>query len=462
MLTPPTSATVSESPLDTAYGAGPDGGGGFQPSMMANMPGLRATGRSGAYGPIFEWGEGGPSHSISLSHLQAMMRDKYGQLDPEAKKKAQDEMNRWMRSMGMNGGFQEDGQMIVTSMPNGKNPDGSARMVDPAGRPVSTTRPTGGATSTGGSSGGGSRPSGGGSSGGGGGSSSSGGGASGSGYNYTGGGNAGAPQRESDLELVGGAPGNGPTRIDPNRPLGLDPSHGAPAGFRGGSGAFGAEGAGVFPGPGSVLEGIGPNSTLNDVIMNIVKRQEANRDAALAIYGGTYRNYQNDPTLQGARGRAQELLANPFSLDDQTVDRIMGRQQELIGQNYQRLGQQAADRAAASGVGRSGLAQAQQDRFAINAQRDLGNTQRGLLVEQATRRPQELAQAVQVGGGFGQSDVSQGAAISTGAANQIHGNTSIMGDALLSGVLMGGGPPPINIAHGPDVGPIGSRYGVIY
>lgn len=271
-----------------------------------------------------------------------------------------------------------------------------------------------------------------------------GGGGGSAGYSYRGGagdgwgGGGGAPAATS-VSLPGGS--TGATQIDPNAPLGLDPRGGAPAGPRGGT--YGAD---VFAGPGSVLEGIGPGSTLNDVMMNVVKRQEANRDAALRTYGGAYREAKDDPVLQGARGRALDVLANPFSLDDDTVARILGKQADTIGQNFNRLKGMAADRAAASGVGRSGLAAAEQDRLDINAVKSLGDAQRGLLVEQATRRPRELQASLASAGDFGYRDVGQRTGIATGAADHVYGQTSILGDALLSGVLMGGGPPAINVA----------------
>jgi hypothetical protein len=143
------------------------------------------------------------------------------------------------------------------------------------------------------------------------------------------------------------------------------------------------------------------------------------------------------------------------------VERILGKQADTIGQNYARLQGQAADRAAASGTTRSGGAQDAQSRLQINAIRDLGDAQRNLLVEQATRRPQELQSALGAGGSFGARDVAQGTGIATGAADAIHGQTSMMGDALLSGVLMGGGPPPIRIGNEYQQGAIGSRSGYL-
>lgn len=241
----------------------------------------------------------------------------------------------------------------------------------------------------------------------------------------------------------GGAGVTGPTSIDPNQPLGLDPRRGAAPGVRGGDPRFLS---GTLPTPGSILEGIGPESTLNDVILGMVRRQEANRDAALGVYGGVLDEHRGNPLLQATRARAQDVLDNPFSLDDQTVSRMLGQQGDLIGRNLERLQQQQADRAAASGMGRSGITKAQQDRLSVNAVRQLGDAQRGLLVEQATRRPQELQASLRSAGDFGARDFQQGADVAQRAADQVYGQTSILGDALLSGTLLGGGPPQVNIA----------------
>lgn len=241
--------------------------------------------------------------------------------------------------------------------------------------------------------------------------------------------------------VPGGGAGGGVTQINPNAPLGLKPSAGGAAGYT--PGTQGA--AGVFGNPGSVLTGLNEKSTLNDVIMNIVKRQEANRDAALATYGGALKTAENDPVMQGSRARAMDVLNNPFSLDDATVSRILGAQTDLIGQNFARLGQQSADRAAAAGMGRSGDAQLDQDRLAINAVKGVGDAQRGLLVEQATRRPAELQASLASAGEFGMRDVGQRTGIATQAADHVYGQTSILGDAMLTGALMGGQAPTIKV-----------------
>lgn len=276
-------------------------------------------------------------------------------------------------------------------------------------------------------------------------------------YGGGGGGGGGAPgapptNQQDFLDMQAGSGGDtGPTRLNMSDPLGMSFGSSQP---QGGDPRFSNNG--YFPNAPSITEGLGPDSTVGDAISNVISSQEASRNAALGIYAGVSRGQQDDPTLQGARGLAADLQANPFSLDDRTIQRIQGQQGDLIGRNAQRLSRLSADRSAAQGMGQSGMAERAQERIQTNAGRQLGDAQRGLLVEQATRRPQELAQAMQSTGQFGLSDYGQRAGIDLGAADQIHGQSSFMGDALVSGLLMGGGPPPINVTTGPSQGAFGS------
>lgn len=440
--------------LSNALAAAPSAGGGSLP-----WKGLEATGgTSGIDGTILFWiigPDGKRKGAISQEEVRKTLeqRIKNGDLSPQ---QAFGELQRY----GFTGGGYSDGSLVLGSF-QGNTSTGREVTSGEDGRPTSGasvgSRAPGG---SGGSGGRGSVSLGGG----------GGGGGSGGGTTTTSGGRpsvhsggaswgpepSGGAGGSSTLDLSAGAPGNGATRIDPNAPLGLDPSR-APGsvGPQGGSQTYRS---GTLPTPGSILQGVNPNTSLNDLNIALVRRQEANRDAALGIYGGTLDEHANNPLLQGARQRGLDVLANPFSLDDQTVSRIMGQQGDLIGQNFARLKQQAADRAASSGVGRSGMAEAEQGRLDTNAVKALGDAQRGLLVEQATRRPKELQASLQSAGDFASRDYGQRADVATRAADSVYGQTSILGDALLSGVLMGGGAPQVRIATA-DSGPISSRYG---
>lgn len=409
--------------LDAAAGA---------PTGTSSLPwsGLEATGGvSGLDGSILFWNVGPDGKRKGMVSQEEMRRAleqrvKSGQIKPE-------DAFRQLQRMGFTGGGYSDGKLIIGSF-NGQSSSGRAVQGDAEGRPVSGAQ--GGSQSS--SGGRGSVSLGGGGGGGGGGGASA---SRSQGYN------AGAPaapgpvrNTQTDVSAGTGGPGLGPTSINPNAALGLDPRRAPGGGVQGGDPRFRS---GTLPGPGSLLDGITPQTTLNDLSMGIVRRQEANRDASLGIYGGAIDEHGSNPLLQASRQRGLDVLANPFSLDDQTVSRMMGQQGDLIGQNLGRMQQTNADRAAASGMGRSGTVQANNDRLGINAVKELGNAQRGLLVEQATRRPKELQASLQSAGDFGQRDFAQGADLATRAADNVYGQTSIMGDALLSGVLMGGGQP---------------------
>jgi hypothetical protein len=237
-------------------------------------------------------------------------------------------------------------------------------------------------------------------------------------------------------------PGGGSTQFtnpfDPTKPLGLDPSKfpGTPVG---GSPQFRS---GTFPSAGDPFAGIDKNSSAQDVAMALAKKQYANQQASLGIYGGLYDAQGSDPSLQGARGLAGQLAANPFSLDDVTKSRIAGRSIDQIGQRAGLLQTQAADRAAASGTSRGGGAEDAAYRIQQNAANQAGGVERGLDIEQATRRPGELASALGAVGQFGLNDVGQKVGIGRGAADNVLGQTSILGDALLTGPLLAGGAQP--------------------
>jgi hypothetical protein len=80
------------------------------------------------------------------------------------------------------------------------------------------------------------------------------------------------------------------------------------------------------------------------------------------------------------------------------------------------------------------------------------------LVEQATRRPAELQQAMQAGTNVLDQQWRVQNQQAEGAANVL-GNTDYSGDWAAIGLGMGGGTPQINISRS-NQGIIGSRFGV--
>jgi hypothetical protein len=238
--------------------------------------------------------------------------------------------------------------------------------------------------------------------------------------------------------------GPGDQSIDPNAALGLDFGSAA-GGIEGGRSDFVDPGA--FGRPTPFTEGLGPDATLNDILLGAMGEQRAGRDLALGISGGLASGFEENELRRAAESGALDLVNNPFSLDDQTIARIQGQQGDLIGRNAERLQQASAARAASSGISRSGIQNAAQDRIDINAARQLGEAQRGLLVEQATRRPQEQAQALAAGSNVLGSQQQQRGQIARGAIDTL-GNTSLSADAAVLGTLAAGGTPQVNIAGG--------------
>lgn len=240
------------------------------------------------------------------------------------------------------------------------------------------------------------------------------------------------------LELGGGG---GPSPIDPNAPLGTD-FGGAEGSFSPGDQRF--NDPSVFNTPDSFTRDLGPDASLNDILFGAMGEQRATRDAALGIQGGLASSFEDNALRQQNEGNALELGANPFSLDDDTISRIQGRQTDLIGRNTERLQQASAGRAASSGISRSGIQGTQQDRFDIAGAQQIGESQRGLLVEQATRRPGELATAIGVGNDTLQQQQRSRESIAGGAVN-ILSQSNPTADAALLGTLAGGGTPQIRI-----------------
>lgn len=244
----------------------------------------------------------------------------------------------------------------------------------------------------------------------------------------------------------GGSANGGAAPFDPRAPLGLNPGPRSPV--VGGSAQFHSN---TFGSAGDPFAGIGPNSSAQDIAMALARKQDANQDAARQVYGGAYDAYQSDPTLQGARGLAGQLAANPFSLDDATKAKISGQTTSAIGQRAGRLETAARERAASVGGLRSGAADDRTYAIQAGAARDATNAERGLDIEQATRRPAELAGALSAVGGFGGQDAAGRTNISTGYADKVLGQTSIMGDALLTGPLLAGGQKPAQVGGYTDL-----------
>lgn len=309
-------------------------------------------------------------------------------------------------------------------------PRGSAAGTPSAGTPSTPASPGGSPGSPGG---GGTMYTGGAGTGGAGGGGGSSGGARTPGYN------AGAPVPQQGGTRVtetqtGGGGGGSTMNINPNAPLGFRNPGSAGPPLNTGNGYFSGGG---MPAPGSIFDGLPQNPTLNDIIGQITRRQEQNRDAALSTLGGVFNESLNGANGQNLRGQVNNLLQNPYSLNENTIQQIMGRTTDGIAQRANTQSQQAAARAASMGMGRSGSAMAQQGGIQNRAASDIANNERNVRTQAAIQNGQDLRSAIGVGGQAIQGDVGMRANLAGTAARDVLGTTQMFGDAFLTNALLG-------------------------
>lgn len=326
-----------------------------------------------------------------------------------------------VKGAGLNYGVGADGTVRITGPAGG----GSSAAPAPGGTtPPGFQAPTvGGGTSSGGSAGGG----GGGSAG-----RPAGGGYAGPGgmptYGGIGGGGGGS------IPAFGGAGSGGSAGISWSDPLGFTnpgPGPGALPGAGYQSGAF------AYGKPRSIFDGLPQNPTFGDVVGQVMRRQEDNRDAALGILGNTRNEITNDPNRALLRARTGDLLSNPYSLDEATISRILGKTNEGITQRAAEMSGLARDRAAASGVLRSGASISQEDAIRNNAASQMASGERDIRVQAAIQNGQDLRSAMAAALPGINEETTQKANLDTTAARDVLGGTQYMGDAFLSSALMG-------------------------
>jgi len=241
--------------------------------------------------------------------------------------------------------------------------------------------------------------------------------------------------RQTVTETTQGGGGGGSTmNINPNAPLGFQNPGSAGPPLNTGSGYFAGGG---MPAPGSIFDGLPQNPTLNDIIGQITRRQEQNRDAALSTLGGVFNESLNGANSQNLRNQTNNLLQNPYSLNEQTIQQIMGRTTDGIAQRANVQGQQAAARAASLGMGRSGSALAQQQGIQNRAASDIANNERNVRTQAAIQNGQDLRSAIGVGGQAIQGDLGMRAGLAGTAARDVLGTTQMFGDAFLTNALLG-------------------------
>lgn len=312
---------------------------------------------------------------------------------------------------------------------------GGRTHISGSGTPGSTTtapRPGAGAAPRPGAGGGGGYNAGGGGGGGSGG--GGGGGSSGGGYNAGAGGGPVDGNRGSYNEThgAGGGGGGAGAGVNPRLPLGIGPINPPNPG---GSSYFGG-GNTPFPGAFNPFAGLGPNSTLNDVIAGIAGAQVGNRNAALSTLGGVF-NESMGGNSAAMRGRTSDLLANPFSMDPATVAMMKGRQTDAINQRTNRLSQQAGDRAASAGLrSDAGTVLGQQAGIQARGAQQVTEGERNMDIQAAIQNQQDLRSALGAASGAISEDLGRRERLADRAALGVLGESSIQGDAFLANAML--------------------------
>lgn len=247
-------------------------------------------------------------------------------------------------------------------------------------------------------------------------------------------------------------PGSAGTPIDPSKPMGIKP---ITPGYQPGANYFGAP-KNVFPSAGNPFDGLNEQSTLYDVISKIAGAQVGNQQAALDILGGTFNESLNGANGVALRGQVGNLLANPYSMDEQTIQRILGKTTDRINNGADRLAQEASARAASAGLRPdSGTVLAQQNAIKTNAANAAAGAERDTRVQAAIQNQQDLRSAIGTGGQAIAQDIGMRRDIGRDAALGVLGETSITGDAFLTNALLAAqGKPQINV-NGLPVGMTG-------
>lgn len=256
------------------------------------------------------------------------------------------------------------------------------------------------------------------------------------------GGGGGSSVSGSAFNALSGAGGGG---IDFNAPLNFrNPGASGP-----GIGTTSTSpGANFYGRPNSIFSGLPANPTMGDVVGQVTQRQEENRNAALGILGNARGEMASDPLRTALNSRTAGLLANPYSLDEATMQRIMGQNNESIANRAALQSQTSADRAAAMGVTRSGGENTDQNAIQTNAANAMATGERQARIQQAVQNQQDVRSAL--GSALpvvGENQQSKNA-LDLSAVRDVLGTSSIYGDAFLSNLLMGGAQrPKVNLPN---------------
>lgn len=344
-----------------------------------------------------------------------------------------DDADKWARAEGYNFSRGENGGYTIS----GRTGSGSGSNPTAPGGTAPTGAASGGAAGSAGLTSGGS---------GGGGFGSGGGGSAGRsspGLPWGGGGGGGG----GGVPTVPGFNGGSGSPVDPTKPLGIGP---ITPGYQPGSQYFG-DPKNVFPSAGNPFDGLGPNSSLNDVIAKVAGAQVGNQQAALDILGGTFNESLTGANGVALRGQVGNLLANPYSLDEQTIQRILGKTTDRINNSAGRMADEASARAASAGLRPdSGSVLAQQNAIRTNAANQAAGAERDTRVQAAIQNRQDLGSAIGTAGQAIDTDIGRRAGIGRDAALGVLGESAITGDAFLTNALLAAnGKPAVNINQYP-------------
>lgn len=268
----------------------------------------------------------------------------------------------------------------------------------------------------------------------------------------TGNSSPGSTSASGSLALGGAAGGGG---MAWNTPLGFKNPGPGP----GANPTVGGSGAGFTYGqPKSIFDGLPSNPTFGDVVGQVMRRQEDNRNAALGVLSNARGEIINDPNRQLLNSRTSDLLSNPYSMDEATISRILGQTNQGITQRAAEMTGNARDRAAAGGVLRSGGANAAQDAIANNASGQMADAERSTRIQAAIQNQQDLRSAMGAAlPGIAENTQARNSLDKT-AAVDVLGGSSYSGDAFLSNMMAGkqGGTlvNPLNPGYDLNGGPV--------
>jgi hypothetical protein len=242
-----------------------------------------------------------------------------------------------------------------------------------------------------------------------------------------GGGGQETSQPYSNPPPIGGA---GETSLDPNREVGVNDPGAQPVSL---GDYFGGSRGGLGGGT-SIFDRLPENPTIKDILGAVQRGQEGTRDAQLDIYSGLFNESMNSPESMGQRDLINRVLQNPESMDEATINRIMGQQNQAIGSRASQLSQLAGDRAASMGVGRD-MGQREQGRILREGAAAQSEAERATRIDAAKTNFGDRLNVLQGAGGAIQQD--QGARRGLGAAAAgVHGASQDRGDVFLTNALL--------------------------